>query len=396
MNWRIFLLMLPHLKPKCLGFFFPELYRAWDVTRVISLLVLCFLFWKKKKNPSPVTWGLGLLEGWICFVAVLKRGDFVETCSLAVSVMAIALLVDYFADDMKALISTLMLNYEWVVYANLITVLMNPENGLVQDKDRFGHVAIYFFGPDNWFMYLCIPAICIALLYLRFQLALGWKKGILRVICLIFASYASIFILRPATALVAVVIMAVVLAVNLIPGICSLGSFPVVLIGGVAANLGISVFRVMERIPFIADFIQNVLKKGITLSGRTGIWDAFAEQIQGNLLLGIGTPKDGYLIGSRFMHHMHNQGFDLLAQGGVPAVLVFCAVLLLAGRALTLHRKTLSAKILTAGMAGLLMICISEVCRHASIFLLFPLAYHVQKMEAACREGRAEPESSEA
>ena len=387
MNWWIFFLMLPHLKPKCLNYLWPELYRGIDVVRVISLLTILALLLRRKKLPSTPSILLGLLEGWICFVTLLTHGDIVETCSLAVSVMAIVLLVDLYSDQMGQLITSLMLNYEWIVYLNLLTVLRDPERGLLYDLE-YGGVPIYFFGPDNWLMYLCIPAVCIALLYLRLQLAedRGFHKiaGSLRGWSLIASCYTTILICWPATAVVAMFVLAAVLLAGLIPGVRRYISFPVIFLGGIGANLAITVFRVMETVPLIAEFIQIRLNKTVTLSGRTEIWDCVQKQIVDHLWLGIGTPKEGYLIGDLFMDHMHNQIFDLLAQGGIPALLLFTSALLVIGVQLTMYRESLSARIMVSGIAGLFIICIPEVCRHGSIFLIFPLAYYVRQIESVC------------
>lgn len=387
MNWTIFALMLPHLKPKCINYFWPELYRGIDVLRVASLLIICVMLVRKKKLPSPPSILLGLLESWICFVTLITHGDIVETCSLAVSVMAIVLLVDLYSDQMRQLITSLMLNYEWIVYANLITVLRDPERGLLYDYD-YDWISIYFFGSDNWFMYLCIPALCLALLYMRLHMyeVFAHQKTfrIVRALCLIVACYATIFICQPVTSVMAMSAIAVLLLAGWIPGLRHCISFHVVLLGGIGVNLCIAVFRVMETVPFIAYFIQHVLKKKVTLTGRTDIWQFFQGQIYEHLWLGIGTPKEGYLIGERFVDHMHNQIFDLLAQGGIPALLMFTASLLVVGKRLTVSRNTPAARIMVASMAGLLVMCVSEVCRHGSIFLLFPLAYYVQQIESVC------------
>lgn len=386
MNWSIFLLMLPHLKPKCLDILFPGLYRALDVARVVSLLIVCVLFVltyrKERRCPSAPIWVLGALEGWICLVALLKDGDYVETCSLAVSAMGIALLVDLYSDRMKELLTALMLNYEWLVYANLFTMLLWPGVGIAQDPE-YGNMPIFFFGPDNWFMYLCIPAACVAMLYLRVWVMNKHKVlHILRSLCLLVGTYACVWLQKPMTALLAMVAIAAVAVAAMIPGVRRCVNFPLVFLCGIAANLAISIFHVQSS-PAIAQLMLDVLNKNHTLSSRTRIWDSFLEQIREHLWLGIGTPQSGYYLAGEVSDHLHNQYFDLLAQGGIPALLLFVAVLLLGGKVLTTYRKTPAARIMTACIAGLLVMCIPEVCRHGSIFLLFPLAYHIQKIEAA-------------
>lgn len=397
MNWLIFALMLPHLKPKCLDLLFPGVYRLLDIARILSLLVVCGLFLRRflreKKLPSFPVLALGLMEFWICLVAVRTYGDYVETCSLAVSVMGVALLADLYAHRMDELLTSLMLNYEWMVYANLLSVLQDPSGGLILDP-AYNHTPIYFFGPGNWCMYLCIPAVCVTLLYLRIRMdSPDRKHSLLRGGCLIAASWATVLICRPVTTVIAMVVMALVLLLSFLPRLRRCVTFPPVLLCCIAADLAVSVFRVMETSPLIAAFIKNVLKKKLTLTGRTKIWTKFLSVIPDKLWTGIGTPKNGYIADKRLYDHMHNQYFDLLAQGGIPALALFLSALLAAGWKLTVHRKTPSAKIMTAVMAALLVTCIPEVCRHGSVFLLFPLAYHVDKIEALCLSGASRADS---
>lgn len=392
--WLIFFLMLPHMKPKCVNYLFPEYRLVFEALRVVSLLVVTALFIrafvKEKKLPSPPTWVLGFLEVWICLITLLNDGDFVQVCSLAVAVMSITLLVDLFADTPRQLISALMLNFEWSVYANLYTVLKWPEEGFVVDPD-YGNMPIYFFGPDNWFMYLCIPAVCVALLYLRFQWntkGWTWKKiaGIIRAGALIAAAYACVYIMWPATAVVALTVFAAVMLITLIPGVRYCVSYPVVLVSGITANLAIAVLRVMDTVPAITDFIVNTLHKDTTLSWRTFAWKTCPKLLEGNFLTGLGVPKEGYIVATPVCEfqpydHMHNIIFDMLVQGGIPALVLFSTALVLVGIPLTRYAKKPSSQIMTAAMAALLVICIPEVCRHGLIYLLFPLAWHVGRFE---------------
>lgn len=390
MNWTIFFLMLPHLKPKCLDIIWPELYRGLDVLRILSLLVLVAMFLRRfvreKKLPSPVSWMLAVLEGWICLNALLKKGDYIEVFSIAVSVMAVTLLIDYYSALMQELLTALMLNYEWIVYANLISVIAGMCGKTVLDPD-YDWIRIYFFGPDNWFMYLCIPAVCIALMYLRLQFAVGKiRSSILRSGCLIAVSYATVILTWPATAVVSMAILGFVALLGLIPSVQRCITFPVALVCGLAANLSISVFRVAEAVPMLADFIQIRLKKNITFSGRTYVWDSFWEQMSGHLWTGIGNPAEGYYLANRAYDHIHNQYYDMLALGGIIALGLFLGVLLLSGWKLTHYKKTWSARIMTAVMSALLIMCIPEVLRNGTIYLIFPLAFHVDKLEFFCQK----------
>lgn len=382
--------MLPHLKPKCLKYFSPELSLMVDGAKVLSLLIVFFLCVRKKKVPSLPTWILGVLEGWNCLIVLKNHGDYLQVFALAVSVMGIALLLDVYSDRMKELLTTLMLNFEWLTYANLYTVWKWPDQGAVLDTEY--NVPIYFFGPDNWFMYLCIPAVCVAMLYLRTQWNGSRRRlAAVRSAGLVAAAYACVYLQWPATAVVAMAVLAIVLLIGMFPIMSYCVSFPVVLTGGIAANLAIAVFRIMETVPQISNFIKNVLGKDITLTGRSELWVGFWPMIKENIFTGIGIPKEGYVItlplhGTLTYDHMHNIIFDLLMQGGIPALMLFVMVLLLAGKELTIHARTPSAKILTAAMASLLVMCITEVCRHPAIFLLFPLAYYVGNIERSCTE----------
>jgi O-antigen ligase len=190
-----------------------------------------------------------------------------------------------------------------------------------------------------------------------------------------------VFIQWPATACAALAGLSAVWIIALIPGVRYCVSYPFVLLGGIVANLAIAVFRVMETVPEIADFILNKLKKDITLSGRTGLWDSFWQQIDGHMLSGIGTPVEGYAAGAQVYDHLHNVIFDFLAQGGIIALVLFFMMLVVIGIPLTRYAKTPVARIMTATMAAFLLMAIPEVCRHCAIFLIFPLAWHVPKIQ---------------
>lgn len=395
MYWLIFFLMLPHMKPKCVNYLFPEYRMVFEALRVVSLLVVVALFIrafvKEKKLPSPPTWVLGFLEAWICLITILNNGDIVQAGSLSVGVMGIALLVDLFADKPRELMGALMLNFEWSVYANLHTVLKWPEEGFVFDVEY--ELPIYFFGPDNWFIYLCIPAVCVALLFLRMEWSRSGRVckllGVLRAATLIAASYACVYVMWTVTAMVALATFAVVMLLILIPGVRHCVSYPVVFVGGIGTNLAIAVFRVSETVPAIKNFIDNTLHKNITLTGRTELWSTFSSHFKGLEWTGLGVTQGGYfswfsrydLTWRRYSDHMHNLILDTLIQGGIPALLLFGSVFVLVGIPLTRRSKTMSARIMTAAMAALLVMAITEVCRHSMIYLLFPLAWHAGKFE---------------
>lgn len=108
--------------------------------------------------------------------------------------------------------------------------------------------------------------------------------------------------------------------------------FPVVLLTAVAVSvIFAAIANSLMNIPMLQYVVKEVLKRSITLTGRTNIYRAFLEGMQGHWLWGFGYGKDYQTALSLFGYaNVQNGLMQWILQIGVPAtmamLMLFAAV----------------------------------------------------------------------
>lgn len=371
MKWLVFFLILPHIEPICVRSLWPTIDTVFDVGRLLSALLVLYLYVLKKKLPSMPVWFLGALQIWLQFVTYLRaQVTIVHAFTGVATYLAVALLIDFFSSNTKALLSGLMLNMEIMIYPNLVSVLLYYPTGFYQSESN---VPNYFLGGRNSFMTYVLPTIVIALLYF----ALTGKK--LRPLLLIAAGVVSISIVWSATSICGLLTFSAVLL------LCKTSAKKVItywtiFISTLVIDLLISVFRLMDRILLLADFIESFLRKEITLTGRTAIWDSFYQRFLDSPWIGYGVGAEA-VVGSGL--GAHNQWFHFLLAGGVIGLVLFLMFNFSTAKKLIQNGNYRCATLFYAFFASAYIIFIAEVYLGAPwMYIPLMLAYHVDKFEA--------------
>ena len=88
-------------------------------------------------------------------------------------------------------------------------------------------------------------------------------------------------------------------------------------------------FVVAQKFNIFRFFIEGILKKDMSLSSRTQIWLFYLNMIKQKPLLGYGTKNAGawYHNTAGDTWYAHNQMLDILVQGGLLAMFLFCIVI---------------------------------------------------------------------
>lgn len=365
--------MLPHLKPESLDVMWPAIELLFNAGRIISALAIVGLHILKNKLPSKPVWMLAILQAEIFFSTVLNHGN-IQFCFLRLaSILSIALIIDFFAVRAFDLISGILMCFELLLCLNFISVLIYyPEALYISDTGY----EIYFLGFRNTFIIYVLPAIVVAMLYYS-----ATKKK-LRPILLAVSGIAPIFITWSATSICGVLMFVSVFALSKTP-IRKWVNFRIIFTGTMIINLLISVFRVMERVSWISNFIKLVLKKRVTLTGRTFIWDCFFPLFSRSPLIGYGSDVKFRTNSGFLASHMHNQWFQFLFEGGIFALLFFLILNFVVGARLNQYNRCSNVYIFLAAFSALYVLFIAEAYSRPLLFMLYIIAYHIDKFEAA-------------
>lgn len=159
----------------------------------------------------------------------------------------------------------------------------------------------------------------------------------------------------------------------------TLFNFDTSLLAGFGMFYGIVIFRLQNLFAF---FIEGVLHKGLSFTGRTDIWDKAIEMFLASPFLGYGIAQSGkvYRISKHKYYHAHNAILEVLVEGGIFSLLAFLVMLERAGKQLLIYRKHPYACLISAGLMACAVMTTMEPFLDSNgllIYALVFLGYHV-------------------
>ena len=366
---QVFLLMLPILKPECLDYVFVRIGTLFNIGRVLSVTIMLVAVLRRRIKVSNVSKIILLLNIWI-LVTTLINGTEIKGAVLSLLVVtAMVLIVEYYMNYPFVVLNALFHNFEVIIYLNLLSLILFP-NGLYIHgvHDEF---ICYFLGFKNSYMGYCLMAIFLAtcnILYNR-----RYKSSIF----LILASYAQIVISWSALSVVAIscVILCLVVFFKLKKiKILKYFSFTMLFVSYVAVNVLVVFFHITENVPFIASFIENVLGKSSTLTGRMDIWNLGIDLLVQKPIIGYGL---GQFIEYRgYTWYGHNQFIELFLEGGIVAVILFIIIMILISRKIKRITKTNIYYVVMASYIGLFIYFIGEAGKLPIFYLFYLITYY--------------------
>ena len=208
-------------------------------------------------------------------------------------------------------LTTLENTFFILLLINFITIILFPGGFYLNSS---GYSGNYFLGYDNNLITYIFPALALSFTN---TLNKNGKIG-LKSIFLLIISFCSIIFTWSATGVVSMVIMIVLFFVYTI----NKKDFPIkkYIVVALSLFIGIVFLRFQNIFSFI---IEGWLKKDLTFTGRTYIWDTFISEIKKSILIGHGTVDSKYLIQTLNAGHAHNYFLQILYQGGLVTFSMF-------------------------------------------------------------------------
>lgn len=214
-------------------------------------------------------------------------------------------------DNKDKFLTTLENTFFILLLINFITIILFPGGFYLNSS---GYSGNYFLGYDNNLITYIFPALA-----LSFTNSLNKNDKIgLKSIFLLIISFCSIIFTWSATGVVSMVIMIVLFFAYTI----NKKNFPIkkYIVVALSLFIGIVFLRFQNIFSFI---IEGWLKKDLTFTGRTYIWDIFIGEIKKSILIGHGIVDSKYLIRTLNAGHAHNYFLQILYQGGLVTFSMF-------------------------------------------------------------------------
>ncbi len=311
---------------------FPKIALIYKAYRYAACLwILCFNM--KQFDVKRVFWYVGIFMFYLVLsLSTVLSGHYSlaipEIKNLAFSLCFIRIVDFYSGRSLIKTVSTLRIAFEALFWINLVTVLLRPAGlyTVVNDVNTTDFSRGFFLGHENNAIEYIIPVISLSMVesYIR------KGKLDLHVLILIICSFYMVLFTWSANAIICVAIFALFYFVFEMP-FARFFRCAYFLMASAGATLVLAVFHLQEK---FAWFITTVLKKNMTLSKRTFIWEASVRWIMSRPLIGYGveTAEEKYAK-IQAVNSCHNYYLDMLYYGGI--VLLFIFIVLIAGYVLS-------------------------------------------------------------
>ena len=313
-KFMLFLIFFILLKPGS----FSE-YTAWknigniiNILRIFICMWCLFYFLLRRCKIDKFILFIILFYCSLLFSTFYFKQSYLNLIYEFVSILSwIVLFKINMLDNKDKFLTTLENTFFILLLINFITIILFPGGFYLNSS---GYSGNYFLGYDNNLITYIFPALA-----LSFTNSLN-KNGkiVLKSIFLLIISFCSIIFTWSATGIVSMVIMIALFLVYTI----NKKDFPIkkYIVVALILFIGIVFLRFQNIFSFI---IEGWLKKDLTFTRRTYIWDIFISEIKKSILIGHGIVDSKYLILTLNAGHAHNYFLQILYQGGLLTLSMF-------------------------------------------------------------------------
>lgn len=379
----IFLLIIPFLCPNYITYKVHSIESLLMISRIaITIVMFLFILFDSKFKVNK---GLFLiLLFYICqFIsAFINNTEIFSFLFNSIEILGLIFIIHYFLKrhSYETVLSFLCF-YEIVIFINFITILIAPSEGLYTVTTYISNITFeeykyWFLGIDNLHILYYFPAIIFSFIYSFYNKnKLSFRTIFLIIIIAISAiiSWSATTLVFLTGLLIYVIFRKKIEKSNIINGLT-------LLLGGIITNIGIVIVRVQEWFRYI---IVDILKKDLTFTNRTYIWDDTLKYILNKPLLGYGQESEliRYKKGINFnAFHAHNLLLEILYTGGIIAFSLFIFNLVYIIMTLKNKENKEISKLLIYFMFIYLIVSLTEVYSLFTIFLIVILVSNFENI----------------
>lgn len=337
-----FVLVASFFEPAWFGTF-RVIDTLYGMLKVAAFLYGIIWLWRKKKIPSFLLAIFGYLFILMLSTIVNWGVIYKSITEMIISFGAPLIIYIMFQEFPNASWNIMTIIYEFLIYGNFISVLYAP-NGLYKQIQASGWWTdkCWFLGIRNGMTltYVIGAFILVANVYIHD----GDRKSWIR--CLLFyavSTYtiisinAAVFYQGRYTSSGGLTIVWAILLIYLLlmrfHKVFKWLNFSTAIIINIALFLILVVFKAQYLFSYI---IVTLLKKDLTMTGRTRLWNRAIELIKAKPVLGYGI-EDGKIMASRFqdsaaVNTSQNGLLDVLYYGGIILFIALIVVLYVVGK----------------------------------------------------------------
>lgn len=282
----------------------------------VILLIVTILYLKVKKNIFSVL--VILLNIWMLVTTWTNEGSFSNVIYSIIPTVTLVIVLDLFRRlNSRITLFCVTLYFNAIVYLNSVLCIFNPE-GVRQVISATTQMerGINFLGVANQTGPFLVIAIVTTGMY-----CYNYGKNKIWFIGAFVHGIISFIWLTSTTTLLGIVGYAALLIILYNKKYNFIKLVPSIYLGGIVlVNVGVVIFKIQEKMQY---FIYIILKKDVTLSTRTDIWEIAIEKIKQAFFCGYGGIEAGrYIQIGTWKFSAHNLLLELFLLGGAIAVAI--------------------------------------------------------------------------
>lgn len=379
MNYIVCLfLLVPFLQPRgmaegfeILGGIYHYINLLFNYWRLIAIFGLLIMFFLKKIHVSKFMISVCAYYVYMVFVCFLKNVDKNEAITNFIYIFGMLLIMEVFLKHFSVFIYSFEYIVGFLVILNFAMVFLFPDGMYMNARGDEGN---WLFGYYNAHLFTVLPWLVVFFICsLRKNGKLKWSTILVGMICLI-----GIFVAGSKTSSIALLAFLVAIVISLKVGKISLPGIAVVIVISMIISYLIVILQIQT---YFADFIQNVLHRDLTFTGRTVIWNAalkafFDSPIFGNgMLVYIPASSDWTTT------QAHNAFLNILANGGIIGLVLFVLMFAIVAQKMFRMEKYPYKEVIYSGMIAYGIVFITEMpsLQHMLVIVLY-LGYYLDEI----------------
>lgn len=370
----IFLCMLAFIVPEYL-LRLSYMGRFYDIYRVlISLILVGKLVCRTRYSKFSLLW-IGF-EAWIVLVTIIRGGNIFYSIKMAVIIISIASLFEIYSDKPVKLYKNMFYIFELFIYINFITLLLFP-NGMYSTGIIGETTENWFLGFKNKHLIYFLPATGITLILCKLE-TFNFRRRLLLVVILISAVYV-----KSGTGLLCLSMLYIIAFAPFIRKKYKIFNMRTYLFAIIFMFFAVPILRLQYLFSYI---IVVILKKDITLTYRTNLWDTALNAISQYPIMGWGEQSydvKHQLYSSNSIISAHNQILEYLYIGGIVLIVLYLIINIMIVKKTSRYAGFEITQIASALYLALQIALIAEVYTDPSIYIVYFMIWNI---DSVCRK----------
>lgn len=364
------LMLFSYFQFDSLNYLFTPLLPVYKLFHYISFFVILLLF-IKNKNFSKIIIFIVLYLFIIFFSTIVNYQSVGTIFYYIITVLGLCLITDYgIRNHTKEYLTALAIILNFLMIINFITIILYP-NGMYINATKYKQNWI--LGYKNSHILYLLPCVVV-----NFVLAFKNKQNLDLKSYVIFAiCFISILLVNSSTGIVGMMIILLYIIfrkfADRIKLINSYSSLFIYLVSFVS----IMILKIQNLFKFL---IVDVLKKDLTFTGRTYIWDSVLKSIKTKPLLGYGNVTYQY---NKYIFTTHNTILDILYKSGVLGLVTYIIILFETSKTLYINRDDKTSKFLSVVLLAYFVIMLTEAYNISYYFFILVICSNIKYLKGS-------------